>query len=156
MALPERKAGSDALAHTGAMTRRSILDLVAEAKTEIAELSVAELQAELAAGSATVIDIRDIRERIEMGAIPGSVSAPRGMLEFWFDPDSPYHRDTYHFDERYVFYCAGGLRSALATKAIQDLGFTDVAHLEPGFAGWLEAGAEIDDVAATSKWIKRG
>jgi rhodanese-related sulfurtransferase len=143
------------LAHTGVMTRRSILDQVAEAKAEIAELSVAELQAELAAGSATLIDIRDIRERIEMGAIPGSVSAPRGMLEFWFDPDSPYHRDTYRFDERYVFYCAGGLRSALATKAIQDLGFADVAHLEPGFAGWLEAGAEVDDVAATSKWVKR-
>jgi len=137
------------------MTRHSILDQVAEAKAQIAELSVAELQAELAAGTATVIDIRDIRERIELGAIAGSVSAPRGMLEFWFDPDSPYHRDTYTFDQRYVFYCAGGLRSALATKAIQDLGFGDVAHLESGFAGWQEAGADIDDVAATSKWVKR-
>lgn len=137
------------------MTRRSINDLVAEAKAAIEELTVEQLQAEIAEGTATVIDIRDFRERLELGAIPGSISAPRGMLEFWFDPDSPYHRDQYRFDQRYVFYCAGGLRSALATKVIQDLGFDDVAHLESGFAGWRDAGGEVVDVAAESKWVKR-
>ncbi|MEM9609216.1 MAG: rhodanese-like domain-containing protein [Actinomycetota bacterium] len=136
------------------MTRRTIHDMVREAKAEIEELSVDELQAEMTAGSCTVIDIRDIRERVEMGSIPGAVSHPRGMLEFWFDPESPYYRG-HQLDDRFVFYCAGGLRSALATKAIQDLGFTNVAHLEPGFGGWKDADAEIEDVASTSKWVKR-
>jgi rhodanese-related sulfurtransferase len=136
------------------MARRTVNDMVSEAKAEIEELSVEELQAEMAAGSCTVIDIRDIRERVQMGSIPGAVSEPRGMLEFWFDPVSPYYRG-HRFEDRFVFYCAGGMRSALATKAVQDLGFTNVAHLEPGFGGWKDAGAEIEDVASTSKWIKR-
>ncbi len=136
------------------MARRTVNDMVAEAKAEIEELTVAELQAELAAGACTVIDIRDIRERIQMGSIPGAVSEPRGMLEFWFDPESPYHRG-HGFEERFVFYCAGGMRSALAAKVIQDLGFTNVAHLESGFAGWKDSGADVEDVASTSKWVKR-
>ncbi|MEO1060212.1 MAG: rhodanese-like domain-containing protein [Actinomycetota bacterium] len=136
------------------MARRTVNDMVAEAKAEIEELTVEELQAEMAAGSCTVIDIRDIRERVQMGAIPGAVSEPRGMLEFWFDPESPYYRGP-GFEERFVFYCAGGMRSALAAKVIQDLGFSNVAHLETGFGGWKESGAEIEDVASTSKWIKR-
>ncbi|MEM8905067.1 MAG: rhodanese-like domain-containing protein [Actinomycetota bacterium] len=136
------------------MARRTVNDMVAEAKTEIEELSVEQLRAEMTAGTCTVIDIRDIRERVQMGSIPGAISEPRGMLEFWFDPESPYYRG-HGFDERFVFYCAGGMRSALATKVIQDLGFTDVAHLEAGFGGWQEAGEEIEDVASTSKWVKR-
>ncbi len=137
------------------MARRKLMDMVAEAKAEITELSVDELQAEMDAGTCTVVDIRDIRERVEKGSIPGAVSSPRGMLEFWFDPESPYYRDSYTFDGRYVFYCAGGWRSALAAKVISDIGYTNVAHLEPGFGGWEEAGKEIEDVASTSKWIKR-
>lgn len=137
------------------MTRRTVHDLVNEARALIEELTVEQLQAEMAADRCVVVDIRDIRERIEKGAIPGSVSAPRGMLEFWFDPESPYHRPDFGFDRRYVFYCAGGLRSALATKVIGELGFDDVAHLESGFAGWEAAGAEVEDVASTSKWVKR-
>jgi rhodanese-related sulfurtransferase len=137
------------------MARRKLMDMVAEAKAEITELSVDELQAEMDAGTCTVVDIRDIRERVEKGSIPGAVSSPRGMLEFWFDPESPYYRDNYTFDGRYVFYCAGGWRSALAAKVISDIGYTNVAHLEPGFGGWEKAGKEIEDVASTSKWIKR-
>lgn len=136
------------------MARRTVHDMVNEAKAEIEELTVEELQAELAAGSCTVVDIRDIRERVEQGSIPGAVSHPRGMLEFWFDPESPYYRG-HKFDDRFVFYCAGGMRSALATKVIQDLGFTNVAHLTEGFGGWKAAEAEIEDVASTSKWVKR-
>lgn len=138
------------------MTRKNVHDFVNEARAEIQELTVAELQAELAAGDEVmVVDIRDIRERIKLGVIPGAVSAPRGMLEFWFDPESPYHDEKYQFEGRYVFHCAAGWRSALAAKAIQDLGYTNVAHLEPGFAGWADAGAEVEDISETSSWIRR-
>lgn len=137
------------------MGRKSIHDVVAEARREIEELDVEQLQAEMAAGTCTVIDIRDIRERIKLGVIPGAVSAPRGMLEFWFDPESPYHDKRYELDGRYVLHCAAGWRSALAAKAVQDLGFTNIAHLEPGFAGWSEAGAPVDDISDTSPWMRR-
>lgn len=137
------------------MTRKNIHDHVAEARAAIEEVSVEELQAEMAAGSCMVIDIRDMRERHEHGAIPGSVNAPRGMLEFWFDPESPYHQERYQFDQRYVFHCSLGWRSALATRTIAELGYTNVAHLEPGFTGWKDAGGEIDDVAESSRWVKR-
>lgn len=139
--------------------RRTITQMVAEAKARIDELSVAQLQAELATGTAhdgtTVVDIRDFRERLEKGAIPGAVSAPRGMLEFWFDPESPYFRKQYAFDDRYVLYCAGGQRSALATDVLQQMGYTNVAHLEVGFNGWADDGGEVEDVNADSKWVKR-
>jgi len=135
--------------------RRTVNDMVREAKARIEELSVEQLQAEIAAGTCTVIDIRDFRERLEKGAIPGAVSAPRGMLEFWFDPESPYYRKDYEFDTRYVLHCAGGQRSALAAATLLDIGYTNVAHLEPGFNGWADAGGAVEDVTATSKWVKR-
>ena len=137
------------------MTRRTVKQMVDEAKALIEEVSVDELAAEIAAGSCSVIDIRDFRERIQSGAVPGAVSAPRGMLEFWFDPESPYFKEGYDFDARYVFYCASGWRSALATKVVGELGYTNVAHLEPGFSGWVEAGRDVEDVASTSKWVAR-
>ncbi len=135
--------------------RRTVNDMVREAKARIEELSVEQLQAEIAAGTCTVIDIRDFRERLEKGAIPGAISAPRGMLEFWFDPESPYYREAYQFDHRYVLHCAGGQRSALAAATLLDIGYTDVAHLEPGFSGWAAAGGAVEDVTASSKWVKR-
>lgn len=138
-----------------ATPRRSVAQMVAEAKSRIEELTVEQLQAEIDADTATVIDIRDFRERLERGAIPGSVSSPRGMLEFWFDPESPYYRESYRFDHRYVLYCAGGLRSALATDVLQQIGYTDVAHLTVGFNGWAEAGGDVDDVSTSSKWVRR-
>ncbi len=137
------------------MTRRTVHDLVAEAKAEIQELSAEEAQAEVEAGTAMIIDIRDMRERVEQGVIPESVSAPRGMLEFWFDPESPYHQERYQLDGRYIFHCASGWRSALAAKVIQEIGFTNVAHIETGFTGWVDAGLPVDDISETSKWIKR-
>ena len=135
--------------------RRTVNDMVREAKARIEELSVEQLQAEIAAGTCTVIDIRDFRERLEKGAIPGAISAPRGMLEFWFDPESPYYREAYQFDHRYVLHCAGGQRSALAAATLLDIGYTDVAHLGPGFSGWAAAGGAVEDVTASSKWVKR-
>lgn len=137
------------------MARRNIHDIVADARKEIEEVDVAQLQAEIEAGTVTVVDIRDIRERVGTGVIPGSVSAPRGMLEFWFDPDSPYYNDRYKFEDRYVLHCASGWRSALATKAVQELGYTNVAHLDTGFNGWKDAGGEIEDISETSSWVKR-
>ena len=137
------------------MTRRTVHDLVAEARAAVEELSVAELQAELAAGKATVVDIRDIRERVQQGVIPGSVSAPRGMLEFWFDPESPYHQERFPLDGRFVLHCASGWRSALAAKALAEIGATDVAHLRDGFTDWVAAGGEVEDISETSPWIRR-
>lgn len=137
------------------MTRRTIHDVVADARAEIEELTVEQLQQEMASGDCTVIDIRDMRERIKLGAIPGAISAPRGMLEFWFDPESPYHDERYELDGRYVLHCAAGWRSAIAAKSLKEIGFTNVAHLEPGFAGWADAGAEVDDIASTSPWVRR-
>lgn len=134
--------------------RRSLADLVAEAKARIEELSVDELQAEIDADAATVIDIRDVRERWARGAIPDAVSAPRGMLEFWFDPDSEYFREGFEFDGRYVLYCAGGQRSALATAALNDIGYTNVAHLTVGFTGWQEAGGAVDVVEVPAKYVR--
>lgn len=138
------------------MTRKTIHDVVAEARAAIEELTVEQLQAELASDNdVMVIDIRDIRERFDKGVIPGAVSAPRGMLEFWFDPESPYHQERYQLDQRYVLHCAAGWRSALAVKALEEIGYSNLAHLEPGFAGWAEAGAEVEDITDTSRWIKR-
>lgn len=138
-----------------ALMRRSVNDMVREAKARIEELTVEQLQAEIAAGTCTVIDIRDFRERLEKGSVPGAVSTPRGMLEFWFDPDSPYYREQFNFEDRYVLYCAGGQRSALATAVLNDIGYTNVAHLIVGFNGWAEAGGEVEDVSGSSKWVKR-
>lgn len=135
-------------------SRRSINDLVADAKARIEELSVEQLRTEIAAGDVTVVDIRDVRERWERGTVPGAVSAPRGMLEFWFDPDSPYFREGYDFDARYVLYCAGGHRSALATAVLNDIGYTNVAHLEVGFNGWAAAGGSVETVEVPAKYVR--
>lgn len=134
---------------------RHVADMVEEAKGKIENLSVDQLAAELESKEALVVDIRDVRERIERGAIPGSVHAPRGMLEFWADPESQYYRPEFDADRRTILYCAGGGRSALAARALQEMGFADVAHLEPGFGGWASSGRPVEDVASTSKWVKR-
>lgn len=130
-------------------------DLVAEAKTRIENLDVEQVRAEIDAGTAIVIDIRDIRELLERGKIPGAVHAPRGMLEFWIDPESEYYRDVFTPARRYIVYCAGGGRSALAADTMASMGYPDVAHLEPGFGGWAAAGEDVEDVASTAKWVKR-
>lgn len=130
-------------------------DLVDEAKQHIDNLTPQQVQAELDGGDATIVDIRDFRELYQKGKIPGAVHAPRGMLEFWIDPASEYYRDVFKPDRRYVLYCAGGGRSALAAKTMKDMGYPDVGHLEEGFTGWEKAGLEIEDVQETSKWAPR-
>ena len=133
--------------------RRNVNDMVRDAKARIEELSVEELQAEIERSDLTLVDIRDPREQWERGAIPGAKSMPRGMLEFWFDPESKYYRGGMSFDDRYVVYCAGGGRSALATDMLQDLGYTNVAHLTIGFNGWKEAGGAVEAVAPDPKYF---
>lgn len=131
--------------------------MVERAKAEIDNLSPAELEAEL--GTETppvVVDIRDFRELYQTGKIPGAVHAPRGMLEFWIDPASEYHRDVFDPSKRYVLYCAMGGRSALAAKAMKDMGYPDVGHLEPGFSGWESDGLDVDDAKTDAKWVPRG
>jgi len=128
--------------------------MVGEAKARIEELSVEQLEQEIATGDATLIDIRDVRELWEKGAIPGAKSMPRGMLEFWFDPASEYFRSGLEFDARYVIYCAGGLRSALATDVLQDLGYTNVAHLAVGYNGWKQAGGATEPVHPNPKYFQ--
>ncbi len=102
-----------------------------------------------------LLDIREIQERVDLGTIPGALHAPRGMLEFWADPESVYYRDWFREDRRTVLFCAAGGRSALAVKALRDMGFKDVAHLEAGFNGWREAGEPVEDVRSTSRWVRR-
>ena len=89
------------------------------------------------------VDVRDVRELEREGVIPGAVHAARGMLEFWFDPSSPYHREVFAQDKEYVLFCALGWRSALATKTLMDMGMQRVAHFDGGFTKWKDAGAPV-------------
>ena len=92
------------------------------------------------------IDLRDPREIEREGRIPGAFHCTRGMLEFWIDPDSPYHKPIFAEDKRFVFYCAGGWRSALAAKTAHDMGLEKVAHVGGGFGAWCEAGGATEPV----------
>jgi rhodanese-related sulfurtransferase len=127
-------------------------------KETIVNLSVEDLEAArsaIATGKTLLIDLREIQEVVELGTIPGARHVPRGMLEFWADPASPYYRDFFSEDAEIIVFCAGGGRSVYATLALLDMGYAKVAHLETGFSGWKCSGREILDVSATSKWIRR-
>ncbi len=122
---------------------RGYLEMVEAANREVRVMDVEEAAA-LRGGDDTVfVDIRDIRELERSGRIPGAFHAPRGMLEFWIDPASPYHKPIFSEDKTFVFFCAGGLRSALAAKTAQDMGLKPVAHIAGGFGAWREAGLPV-------------
>ncbi len=134
----------------------SIFQAVEAAKSRIENLGNEELARELESdGDVLLIDLREIQERVDLGTIPGALHVPRGMLEFWADPQSRYYRDFFQEHRRTVVFCAGGGRSALAVVALQDMGFSNVAHLEPGFNGWKASGQPVEDVRATSRWVRR-
>ena len=137
------------------MPIKDIFAEVRQLKQQTENLSVADLKRELDNPDLLLLDIREIQELVDLGSIPGATHCARGMLEFWASPDSPYYRDYFREDRRTVIYCAGGGRSVLAAAALQEMGFTDVAQLEPGFTGWQEAGEAISDFAATSRWMRR-
>ncbi len=117
--------------------------LVDAANAQIESISANDAIALLERDDTMLVDLRDIRERIREGFVPGSLHAPRGMLEFWIDPESPYHRDVFATGKRFVFFCASGWRSALATQVVQDMGLEPVCHIGDGFTGWIEAGGPI-------------
>jgi rhodanese-related sulfurtransferase len=123
---------------------RSVEDLVAEANREIRTLSVDEARAMHGRDDVLFIDVRDVRELAESGRIPGARHVPRGLLEFWIDPKSPYHKAFLAEDKSFVFYCAVDWRSALATRAAQDMGLAPVAHLAGGFNAWKDAGGPVE------------
>ncbi|MDE2377797.1 rhodanese-like domain-containing protein [Bradyrhizobium sp.] len=123
---------------------RGIKTLLDDANKEIETMNVADAKAAVARGEAVIVDIRDPRELEREGKIPGSFSCTRGMLEFWIDPQSPYAKPIFQEDKKFVFYCAGGLRSALAAKTAQDMGLKPVAHVAGGFAAWRDAGGPVE------------
>lgn len=118
--------------------------LVAEANAEIEALSVEEAAKLAGDPSVQFVDLRDPRELEIEGRMPGAFHAPRGMLEFWIDPESPYHKPVFASGKTFVFFCAGGLRSALATKAAQDMGLTPTKHITGGFSAWKAAGLPVE------------
>jgi rhodanese-related sulfurtransferase len=126
------------------MSVKTAAHLVAEAKAQIENLSPEEVVAELQRGEAIVVDLREPAERIEHGVIRGAIHAPRGMLEFFADPTSAYHRPDFDPARRTILYCASGGRSALAADTLQDLGYTRVAHLNGGLKAWREAGFRVE------------
>ena len=123
---------------------KGIQVLCAEAEAEIETWDVVEALDRFGDDDVVFVDIRDVRELWREGAIPGALHAPRGMLEFWVDPESPYAREVFQSGKRFVFFCAGGMRSALATKAVQDMGLAPVCHIAGGFGAWREAGGAIE------------
>lgn len=135
---------------------KNIFESVNAEKANIENLNVDQLKSEMADNpQLLVLDIRELQERVDLGTIPGSKHVPRGMLEFWADPASPYYREYFQEHSRIVVFCAGGGRSVLAVKALEDMGFTSVANLEPGFGGWQKAEQPVEDVSKTSRWVRR-
>ncbi|MGE0622408.1 MAG: rhodanese-like domain-containing protein [Pseudomonadales bacterium] len=138
------------------MAIKNIFRELEEKKARIENLSIDDLAREMQSDDdLLLVDLREIQERVDLGTIPGSRHVPRGMLEFWADPSSPYYRDWFQEHRRTVVFCAGGGRSVLAVLALEDMGFTNVAHVEEGFRGWKDAGRTVEDVAATSRWVRR-
>lgn len=126
------------------MAITSVRVLVDQANREVETLSSDEALERQTSGTAKLVDIRDIRELDREGRIADAVHAPRGMLEFWFDPQSPYHHETFAEPQtQYVLFCAAGWRSALAAKSLQDMGFENIAHVDGGFGALKENGASI-------------
>jgi len=123
---------------------KTAAEMVAEAKRGIENLSVEQAAQELESGDALLVDIREPNEREANGSIPGAVAAPRGMLEFWADPSSPYHRDEFDPEKRVILHCASGGRSALAAAMMKELGYTNVAHLDGGIKAWAESGRPLE------------
>jgi len=119
--------------------------LVDEAMAQVKTYSVADVRARMGQPGLQIVDIRDIRELQHEGTVPGSYHAPRGMLEFWVDPGSPYFKKVFADEgKEFVLFCGAGWRSALAAKALQDMGMSNVAHIDGGFTEWVKQGAPTE------------
>jgi rhodanese-related sulfurtransferase len=129
----------------------SVAALVAAAERDIETLSAAEARALHGRADVQFVDLRDIRELQREGRVPDAFHCPRGMLEFWIDPQSKYHKPAFAQDKRFVFFCAAGQRSALATQTAQRMGLKPVAHIAGGFGAWKEAGGPVEKMPEPAK-----
>ena len=124
--------------------KTSAAEMVTQARAKIEEIETPDLITMMDDPNVVIVDIRDIRERQRNGYIPGSFHAPRGMIEFWIDPESPYHKDIFAQEgKKYVFHCASGWRSALTVATLLDMGF-EAAHLKEGFSTWEKQGGPVE------------
>ena len=123
---------------------KTAAEMVSAAKERIDNLTVDQVAVEVRNGEAVLVDIRETEERIQNGAIPGAIHLPRGMLEFYADPTSPYHRSELAPDKRVILHCAAGGRSALAVRTLQEMGYSNIAHLGGGFGEWAAAGQPVE------------
>ena len=130
----------------GSPLTRPSADLVAEARASIENIEVADAAALLERDDVLFVDIRDPRELARLGTIPGAFRAPRGMLEFWVDPASPYYKPALDSGQKLVLFCGSGWRSALTAKTLQEMGFDNIAHLDGGFTAWQEAGQPVEQL----------
>lgn len=122
--------------------KTSAAQMVAAARARIEEVEIEDLIPLVEDENTVIVDLRDVRERHRSGYIPGSFHAPRGMIEFWIDPESPYFKEIFAEDKKFIFHCASGWRSALTTATLQDMGF-EAAHLREGFSKWTEKGGPV-------------
>ncbi len=122
--------------------------LLAEAEAAVETLSVEAVKELAGRDDVVLVDIRDPRELEREGRMPGAFHCPRGMLEFWIDPESPYAKPLFQDDKKFVFFCAGGWRSALAAKTAQEMGLKPVAHMAGGFGAWKKQGGAVEDARA--------
>jgi len=122
---------------------KGIKALLAEANSMVDTMSIDEAKEKAQDEGYVFVDLRDIRELQRSGMIPGAFSCPRGMLEFWIDPESPYHKPVFNQDKAYVFYCASAWRSALSARVAMEMGLSPVLHLEGGFTKWVEEGGPV-------------
>jgi rhodanese-related sulfurtransferase len=123
--------------------------LVDEATAQITTYSVAQARERLADPAAQIVDIRDVRELEREGTVPGCINAPRGMLEFWVDPSSPYFKPVFGDEAKeFILFCGAGWRSALAAKSLKEMGMTNVAHIDGGFSEWVQQGAPVESYEA--------
>jgi rhodanese-related sulfurtransferase len=129
--------------------KKGFRQLVDEANSAVEVVSAADaVRIRESEEPVVFVDLRDPRELEREGKIPGAFHCPRGMLEFWLDPDSPYHKPIFAEPKRFLFYCAGGWRSALGAKTAQDMGLEKVGHIEGGFTAWREAGGPVEAAPA--------
>ena len=124
---------------------KRIKDMVAEANAMVDHAPATDYLDRHGAEGVTFVDLRDPRELEREGMIPGAFHCPRGMLEFWIDPDSPYAKDQFQTGNRFVFYCASGWRSALSARTAQEMGLQNVSHINDGFSGWKKAGGPVGE-----------
>jgi rhodanese-related sulfurtransferase len=126
--------------------KKGIKKLLEEANAEIKAVDAAEAIALHGRADTVFVDLRDPREREREGSVPGAFSCPRGMLEFWVDPESPYAKPVFAEPKKFVFFCASGWRSALATKTVQDMGLENVSHITGGFTAWKTGGGAVEKI----------